>query len=117
MEQVTRQFIDARTQPVTITTVPTSRSQVEVFLGSTMSRRRTVSVAAHIERRRKAVPAVVVATVLGVAVFGFTLGWLGFGVGTLVSLATITGAAFVVYALLGLVGGGSVAHCPGAWHR
>lgn len=120
MEQVTRQLIDARTQPVTITTLPASRSQVEVFLGSTaQTPMEQIEQYGHrIYSPVKAGVAIVVALVVAAGAFGFTLGWLGVGVSLLVSLAVAAAAWVALMMLLTLVGGsGGVGHCPGPWHR
>lgn len=117
MEQVARQIIDARMQPVVITTVPMSRSEVGVYLGSTQPRSLALLEAARTTSRSKLLPVIAVAAVLGIAIFGFTLGWLGVGVSLLISLVTAVGLGLALMALLTLVGGGGAPHCPGAWHR
>lgn len=117
MEPLTQQIIDARMQPVTITTVPMHRSEVEVFLGSNQPRSRVLLEAARSTGRRNLAPAVVAVLVVAAAVFGFSLGWLGVGASLLISLATAVGLGLALVALLSLVGGDPVAHCPGAWHK
>lgn len=114
MEQVTRQVIDARAYPITITTIPASRSVLAPYRPAPI----LTPAPLPAPRRRAVFPAVVGGLAFGAAVFGFTLGWLGIGLSSLVSLATVVGAFVAIYVLMALFGGrGSGPHCPGPFHR
>lgn len=124
MERVARQMIDARVYPVTITTVPASNSILTPYRSSpTLPGQapipRPTTPMARPRARRSALPAVVVSLFLGAAVFGFTLGWLGAGLSSLISLLTTLTAMAAIYTLITLFGDGghSGLHCPGAFHR
>ena len=114
-----RTIIDARSQPIVITTVPAQSSQLVLRQARTSREGSGQPVSSSMSRPR--VIATVCASVVSVAGTGFALGFAGIGERTLVlvsgALAVVCAGFALLSLLAGMVGGSRGAHCPGPWHK
>lgn len=111
----TRTFIDARTQPPTITTVPPREATV-VRATATVPLRRPARPAPVRRRSAPSVAVIVLAAVAPlplIAAAGFVVGSLGIGLGVLAVAAKAAGVTVVALAAVWLLTGRARRHCPG----
>lgn len=127
-----RRVIDARTQPVMITTLRTSDFLLSPLERATalvpsnirkseLAHRETERLAPVAPRSSRRGAVVLASAVSGslalVGTAGFALGFAGVGEALLLALAVAAAVALVAAALLTVAGGTTGVHCPGAWHR